>query len=57
MSKILRRLSKGLAAIVVTTLFTSVPVWASEEGWIHNSDGTWSYIHNGRIGIPLMKME
>lgn len=43
MSKILR----GLAAIVVTSLFTSVPVLAAQKGWIQNADGTWSYNHNG----------
>lgn len=30
-------------------LFTSIPAFASEQGWIQNSDGTWNYNHNGNL--------
>ena len=47
MNKILRRISKGLSVIIVTSLFSSAPVLAAQKGWIQNADGTWSYNHNG----------
>lgn len=49
MSKVLRRIFKGLSVIIVTSLFTSVPAFATQKGWIQNSDGTWSYSHNGYL--------
>lgn len=49
MSKVLRRISKALVIMAATTLFTSIPAFASQEGWIQNSNGTWSYNHNGNI--------
>lgn len=47
MRKILKIIAKVVTTMVVTTLVTSLPALASQEGWIQNSDGTWSYNHNG----------
>ena len=49
MSKVLRRISKALVIMAATTLFTSIPAFASQDGWIQNSNGTCSYNHNGDI--------
>lgn len=50
MSKTLRRISRGLAIMMLTTALASVPVFAaSKEGWMQNSDGTWSYSNNGSL--------
>lgn len=47
MSKIIKSIAKGLVIAVITTLSTSMPVLASQDGWIQNFDGTWSYSNNG----------
>lgn len=50
MSKTLRRISRCLAIMMITTALASVPVFAaSQEGWMQNSDGTWSYSNNGGL--------
>ncbi|EKQ51788.1 MULTISPECIES: cell wall-binding protein [unclassified Clostridium] len=47
MSKTLMGIAKGVTIIILTTAFVSVPAFASQEGWIQNTDGTWNYSHNG----------
>lgn len=33
--------------MMITALFAVEPALASQEGWIENADGTWSYMHKG----------
>lgn len=49
MRKIIKNISIALFIVVGITIFTAMPVFASQEGWIKNSDGTWSYYHNGNL--------
>lgn len=47
MGKVRNRMIKVVTATIITALFASEPVLASQEGWVENPDGTWSYMHNG----------
>jgi hypothetical protein len=49
MRKIIKNIATALSIVVGITIFTAIPAFASQEGWIQNSDGNWSYYNNGNL--------